>query len=195
MVMSQAPRIEHPIEHQPIRRMKRSEYDLLVREGVFDNERVELVFGQVVAMSPIDPAHVESTRRIHERLLLALVGRATVTCQAPFAATDDSEPEPDVYVTPLGDYWHEHPSRAYLVIEVAKSSLAYDRGEKAFLYGISQVDEYWIVDHVHGVVEVRRDQLEGTWRTITTHGRGATISPLAFPEVAIAVSDILPPEA
>lgn len=190
MEMSQAP----PIEHQPIRRMKRAEYDLLVKEGVFGDERVELIFGQVVAMSPIDPAHNESVDRINERLVLALAGRARVRPQSSFAATDDSEPEPDIYVTPLGEYWREHPSHAYLVIEVARSSLAYDRGEKSFLYGISQVDEYWIVDHVNGVVEVRRDRHEGTWRTITTHRRGETISPLAFPDVVIAVADILPPE-
>lgn len=190
MLMSEAP----PIEHQPIRRLKRVEYDLLVKQGVFGNERVELIFGQVVQMSPIDPAHSESVRRIYRRLLLALDTRATITCQASFAATDDSEPEPDTYVSPLGDYWDEHPSRAYLVVEVAKSSLRYDRGEKAFLYGISQVDEYWIVDHVHGLVEVRRDRQDGAWKTITTHRRGDTLAPLAFPDVTIDVADILPPE-
>ena len=149
MVMPQVP----PIEHQPIRRMKRAEYDLLVKQGVFGNERVELIFGQVVAMSPIDPAHREAVAAIHEKLLFALTGRARVYSHAPLAATDDSEPETDTYVTPLGDYWDDHPSRAYLVVEVARSSLEYDRGEKAFLYGISQVDEYWIVDQVHGLVE------------------------------------------
>lgn len=190
MVMPQVP----PIEHQPIRRMKRAEYDLLVKQGVFGNERVELIFGQVVAMSPIDPAHREAVAAIHEKLLFALTGRARVYSHAPLAATDDSEPETDTYVTPLGDYWDDHPSRAYLVVEVARSSLEYDRGEKAFLYGISQVDEYWIVDQVHGLVEVRRDRQDGTWRTITTHRRGESISPLAFPDVAIAVADILPPE-
>ena len=88
-------------------------------------------------MSPIDPAHREAVAAIYERLLFALAGRARVYSQAPLAATDDSEPEPDTYVTPPGEYWDDHPSRAYLVVEVAHSSLAYDRAEKAFVYGIS----------------------------------------------------------
>ena len=182
-----------PIRNQQVRRYTRAEYDDLVAKGMFVDERVELLFGVVVEMSPIDPSHAESTDRIHERLLLALLGRARVKCQAPIAATDDSEPEPDVYVTPLGDYWHAHPSRAHLVIEVANSSLAYDCTEKALLYGIAQVDEYWIVDLVHELVEVRRDRDAGVWRTVATYRRGDTIQMLAFPDVTIAVSDILPP--
>jgi Uma2 family endonuclease len=98
-----------------------------------------------------------------------------------------------VYVAPAGNYWHDHPSRAYLVVEVARSSLAYDREEKALLYALSEVDEYWLVDHVHGLVEVRRDRHEGTWRTLATHGRADTIAMLAFPDVAIPVGEILPP--
>lgn len=182
-----------PIRNQPLRRYTRVEYDDLVAKGAFLNERVELIFGQVVEMSPIDPSHVESTAQVHELLLFALRGRARVFCQAPIAATDDSEPEPDVYVTPLGKYWREHASRAHLIVEVAKSSLAYDRSEKAMLYGISEVDEYWIVDLVHDLVEVRRDRDAGVWRTITTYRRGDTLQMLAFPDVTLAVIEILPP--
>jgi Uma2 family endonuclease len=182
-----------PVTNQPMRRLTRAEYDKLVSQGWFHGERVELIFGQVVAMSPTDPSHVESTYRIHQRLLLALTNRAKVLCQSPIAATDDSEPEPDVYVTPLGDRWAEHASRAHLVVEVSRSSLAYDRGEKALLYGIAEVDEYWIVDLVHGLVEVRRDRESGEWRSIVTYRRGQTIALLAFPDVTIDVSEILPP--
>lgn len=182
-----------PIRNQALRRYTRAEYDGLVAKGAFVGERVELIFGLVVEMSPIDQKHVESTALVHEQMLFALRGRARVYCQAPIAATEDSEPEPDIYVTPLGSYWHEHPSRAHLVIEIASSSLAYDRSEKALLYGISEVDEYWIVDLVHGLVEVRRDRDAGVWRTITTYCRGDTIQMLAFPDVSIAVTEILPP--
>lgn len=184
---------EPMVAHQQIRRLKRTEYDLLVKHGVFGDERVELVFGTVVAMSPIDPAHNESVARINQQLVLALAGRAVVRCQSSFAASDDSEPEPDIYVTPPGDYWDDHPSRAYLVVEVARSSLAYDRNEKASLYGISQVDEYWVVDQVNGVLEVRRDRHEGEWRAIASYRRGDRVALLAFPDVELDVSEILPP--
>jgi len=183
----------HPITNQPLRRLTRVEYDKLVEQGAFNDERVELMFGLVVQMSPIDPSHTESTARLHRFLTLALSDRATLRCQAPIAATDDSEPEPDIYVAPIGDYWLAHPSRALLVIEVARSSLAYDRSEKSFLYGISEVDEYWIVDLAHGLVEVRRDRDGGTWRSITTFRRGDKISILALPDVMIDVSEFLPP--
>lgn len=182
-----------PIRNQPLRRYTRAEYDELVSKGVFVGERIELIFGQLVEMSPIDPSHVESTVRLDALFHAALHGRARVLCQAPIAATDDSEPEPDIYITPLGDYWREHASRAHLVVEVARSSLAYDRTEKALLYGISEVEEYWIVDLVHGLVEVRRDRDAGVWRTIRTYRRGDTVQMLAFPDVTIAVSEILPP--
>lgn len=181
------------ITNQPLRRLSRREYDKLVEQGVFRHERVELVFGMVVAMSPIDPGHVESTSRLAKILTIALGDRAQVICQAPIAATDDSEPEPDIYVRPVGDYWREHASRAHLVVEVANTSLAYDRGEKALLYGISAIDEYWVVDLVHGLVEVRRDRDGGAWRSITIFRRGDSIQVLAFPDVVVDVSDVLPP--
>lgn len=190
MIMTAAP----PIQHQPIRGLKRVEYEQLVKQGVFRDERVELVFGQVVAMSPIDPAHVESTSRLFKMLAIKLDGRAKVIFQGPIAATDDSEPEPDIYVTTEGSYWCELPARAYLVVEVARSSLAYDRGEKAFLYGVSEVDEYWIVDHVHGTIEVHRDRDAGRWRSVQTFRRGEVVTMQAFPDVHIAVSDVVPPE-
>lgn len=181
------------IENQPLRRYSRVEYDDLVRKGAFQEDRVELVFGQVVAMSPIDPVHVRSTHTLHRKLSHAIGRRATVFCQMPIAATQDSEPEPDIYVTPGEPSWNEHASRAYLVIEVANSSLAYDRTEKALLYSMAQVDEYWIVDLVNGLVEVRRERDAGVWRSISTYRRGDTVHMLAFPDVDIEVSEILPP--
>jgi Uma2 family endonuclease len=190
MMMTETP----PIEHAPIRRLKRLEYEQLAKLGIFDRERVELVFGQVVTMSPIDPAHVESVTTAHELLVHKLAGRARVRCQQPLAATDDSEPQPDIYVTAPGHSWDELPSRALLVVEVSRSSLKYDRGEKAFLYSISEVDEYWIVDHVHELIEVRRDRQAGVWLSIETFRRGDRIRMLAFPDVEIAVSEILPPQ-
>lgn len=190
------PRPEHPtVDGRPLRRFTRAEYERLVEIGVIgENERVELIFGMVVAMSPIDQAHSESTRRIYRTLDRQINDRATVYSQGPFAASEESEPEPDCYVVPnIADQWKTPPTRAYLVVEVARSSLAYDRGTKAFLYGISDVDEYWVVDHAHGTIEVRRGRAGGTWQSVTIHQRGEVIAMLAFPDVQIAVADILPP--
>lgn len=177
------------------RPLKRVEYDRLVAEGYFDDEKVELLFGMVVPMVPIDPAHDTSQYRAQRVLTFALGARAQVRVNASFAASEISEPVPDIFVTPDGSYWTEHPDRAFLIIEVARSSLRRDRKVKTKLYGLAHVDEYWIVNHVDRVVEVHRDPHEGAWRQVSLHHPGETIAMLAFPDVTIAVSDILPPEA
>ena len=181
------------LTNERLRPLKRSEYERLTSLGYFEDERVELLFGMVVEMTPTDPAHSESTYQVRRSIEIAIGSRAKVVSQSPFAASDISEPEPDVFVVPAGKYWEEHPARSFLVVEVARSSLARDRGMKARLYSSAQVDEYWIVNHVDNVVEVYRDAHEGTWRSKTTYQRGETITMLAFPDVTVAVSEVLPP--
>ncbi|MCX5744003.1 MAG: Uma2 family endonuclease [Proteobacteria bacterium] len=144
----------HPIKNQPLKRYTRAEYDALVERGAFEDQRVELVFGQVVAMSPIGVGHSEATVTLARLLTLQLRARARVCAQGPFGASDESEPEPDLSVTPPGSYWTAHPTRAYLIVEVARSSLSYDRDEKATLYALSDVDEYWVVDLVHELADL-----------------------------------------
>jgi Uma2 family endonuclease len=101
---------------------------------------------------------------------------------------------PDLVVCAAGSYWDDHPGRAQLVIEVARTSLRKDRGLKARLYGTAQVDEYWIVDVAGGCVHVLRDpDGAGDWCSRQLARRGDTLAPLAFPDVTIAVADILPP--
>jgi Uma2 family endonuclease len=178
------------------RLLKRAEYERLAADGSFADEQVELLFGRVVTMPPINQPHVWSVRIVHERLMRAVGKRAYVVTQSPFAASDISEPEPDIFVIPQGpDYWRERPTRALLVVEVAESTLARDRGIKRELYAQAEVDEYWIVDLVHGCVEVYRDRRDGRWQTMATHHRGEAIAMRAFPDVEIAVVDVVPPIA
>jgi Uma2 family endonuclease len=99
----------------------------------------------------------------------------------------------DITVAEWGSYWTDHPSHAFLLVEVARSSLPKDRGLKMGLYAGAIVDEYWIVNHVDETVEVYRDSLRGEWQTRTIHQRGDTIAMVRFPDVTIRVSDILPP--
>jgi Uma2 family endonuclease len=181
------------IEHERFRPLKRVEYDRLASLGFFEGERVELLFGVVVEMAPNDPAHAESTDAVRAALARAVGDRARVVSQRPFAASETSEPEPDVFVVPSGRYWKEHPGRAFLVVEVARTSLRTDRGVKARLYGASAVDEYWIVAVDEGFVEVYRDAKDGWWPTKSTHHRGELIAMCAIPNVEIAVADLLPP--
>lgn len=178
-----------------VRRLKRVEYEKLAAEGCFGEERVELLFGVVVEMVPPSPEHEESLYRVRRYIERQLGDRAQVRNAAPLAASDDSEPQPDVFVFAPGDYWHAHPQRALLVVEVSRSSLAIDRRVKSVLYANGSADEYWIVSHDDDFVEVYRHPNGESWGRITRHGRGEQIAPLAFPDVLVPIDEILPPRA
>src|ERR1700722_16936975 len=85
------------------RPLKRSEYDRLVAMGAFEDERVELLYGTLVAISPQDPGHRNPIGRVTRLLVPAVVGRPLVRVQSPYVAANESEPEPDLAVVPLGD--------------------------------------------------------------------------------------------
>lgn len=182
------------IAPERIRPLRRAEYDQLVLAGAFEDERIELLYGQLVAMSPTDPSHDTSVMELGELLMVRLGTRAKVRLQCSFAASDDSEPLPDIVVSPRASYWHDHPSRAHLVVEIARTSLRKDRTIKATLYGSVAVEEYWIVDVEGGCVHVLREpDGAGLWRARTVARRGDTVAPLAFPDVLVEVAAILPP--
>ncbi len=180
------------IAPERMRPLRRTEYDRLVEAGVFENERIELLYGQLVERNPQLAPHAEATRRLTAILVPALSGRAVVQIQSPFAASDDSEPEPDVAVLPLGDYSRDHPSRAYLVIEVAYTSRAKDLNVKTRLYAQSDVQEYWVVDIRERCVIVAQRAVGGAFTKISRHGERATVRLAAFRDVAMRVRDILP---
>jgi Uma2 family endonuclease len=110
---------------------------------------------------------------------------------APLAVSDDSLPEPDVAVVPSGDYDRAHPKTAFLVVEVADSSLNKDRLVKAALYAAGGVEEYWIVDLAAGVIEVHSDPVAERYRRAAPASPGESLRLRAFPDVEIPVGDIL----
>jgi Uma2 family endonuclease len=172
------------------RPLKRLEYDRLVALGAFEDERVELLHGVLVDMSPNNPDHASPIERLNMLLAPALVGQAIVRVQLPLVAHDESEPEPDLAVVPPGDYRREHPSRALLVIEVAVSSLSKDRKVKGPLYASSGFGEYWIVNVVDKVIEVHRQPGPDGYAHVTLCTEGTVIHPETFPLVSIAVADV-----
>lgn len=174
-----------------IRPLRRVEYDQLVALGAFHDERIELIEGQLVAMSPIGTPHNATVQRLNRLLVLALEGRAGVRCQSSFAALEFSEPEPDFAVVPPGDYDRDHPSEAYLIVEVAESSLFMDRGKKLRLYASCTVPEYWVVNLPERCIEVYTGPSPGAYARVTRYERGQVIPLVAFPDLSFAVSDIL----
>lgn len=172
--------------------MSRGAYERLVDLGLFDDARVELLYGVIVPMSPQKAPHAATVARLVEKLILALAGRASVRAHSPFAASDDSEPEPDIAVVPSGDYEREHPSSAYLLVEVAESSVRRDRGPKLRVYAEAGVPEYWIIDLGRRVIEVWQAPSSGQYQTLSTFTAADLIGPAAFPDVRFAVADLLP---
>jgi len=167
------------------------EYDQLIALGAFEDEKIELLDGELVAMSPTGTPHASAVQHLNELLILALHERAVVRCQSPFAASELSEPEPDFIVTRRGDYLAEHPGEAYLIVEVADSSLAKDRGRKLRMYASCGVQEYWVVNLVERYVEVYRHPEGASYAHTARYERGQAIQLLAFSDVSIAVSDVL----
>ncbi len=174
-----------------IRPLRRVEYEQLVALGAFQNERIELLEGELVAMSPIGAPHSATVERLTRLLILAFEGRAAVKCQSPFAALEHSEPEPDLAVIPRGDYDSVHPAEAYLIIEVADSSLALDRGKKLRLYASCVVPEYWVVNLPERCIEVYTGPAPGGYARYERYEYGQLIRLSGFPEISFAVADVL----
>jgi len=173
------------------RPLRRVEYEKLAQLGAFDDERVELLYGSLIAMSPQGPAHDFAIQKLTRMLILTLADRADVRVQSAFAAGDHSEPQPDVAVVPRGDYSAAHPTEALLVVEVADSSLKKDRTVKARLYAERGVPEYWVVDLRGGVVEVHSEIVNAAYSRVTPYRTGAVIRLQRFEDVVLTVAEFL----
>ncbi len=176
-----------------LRRFTRAEYERMAELGFFlPEERVELLRGVVVRVSPQGPLHSDVVDRLNRILQRGLDEQARLRCQGPFAAGDDSEPEPDLAVYPEQDYSREHPTQALLLIEVSDSSLRKDRGIKREIYAEVGVPEYWVVDVQARTVEVYTQPGSAGYGRLVTYDRAQVISPEAFPELAVRLADVLP---
>jgi Uma2 family endonuclease len=174
-----------------VRPLRRVEYEKMVAEGLFEGERVELIEGVIVELSPQDPRHAGTVQRLTKVLGRALLGRADVRIQLPLAASDESMPEPDAAVVKMGDYDEAHPTTAFLVVEVAEASLRKDRKLKADLYARAGVPEYWIVNLVDRLIEVHTEVAGAAYTRVTPVRPGESLRLRAFPDIEIAVSELL----
>ncbi|MBI3769427.1 MAG: Uma2 family endonuclease [Deltaproteobacteria bacterium] len=172
-------------------------YFRLVDEGILGpDDRVELLEGVIVAMAPHSPAHATGITCAAEALRDAVGKRATIRIQLTFIAGRHSAPEPDIAVVPgrVSDYRAVHPATALLLVEVADSSLAQDRVTKAALYAGAGVLEYWIVNLRNDRIEIFRspERESRRWRETRIAHHGERLSLVAFPDVTVAVDDLLP---
>jgi Uma2 family endonuclease len=181
-----------------VRPLRVDEYLRLADAGCFADERVELLDGFVVVMSPHSELHANVTARVTELLVRALPDGFQVRGQLPVHLGDHSMPEPDVAVVRRGTLLSPHPTIAVLVVEVARSSLRKDRELKAAIYARAGIPCYWLIDVDGGRVEVRtapsRDDDAG-YAALVTLTRGDTLGAPDLPGLTLAVDELLPPPA
>jgi Uma2 family endonuclease len=190
------------IAEPTVRRWTREEYYLMGEAGIFQEERVELIDGEIIQMAPQKDTHALAVGLCNEAVRQAFGSGYWVRVQLPLSLGPGSEPEPDISVVrgTVRDYSGKgHPTSALLVIEVSDTTLLYDRSRKQALYAAWEIADYWIVNLQQPSVEVYRqpiidgaDWRRSTYQDKTVLHKNDAIAPLAMPQQQIAVADLLP---
>ncbi|MGA2867411.1 MAG: Uma2 family endonuclease [Verrucomicrobiota bacterium] len=172
------------------------EYYRMAETGVLrPDQRVELLDGEIIDMSPIGPPHGGVTKRLNQYFTQLARGRWLVAVQDPVHLDEYSEPQPDLMLLrPAPDFYssrHPGPEDVLLLIEVAATSLAYDRERKLPAYGRAGVGEVWIVNLEEEAVEVYREPGLAGYSSTTSLRAGDRAHPLAFPDAAVDVAELL----
>ena len=172
------------------------QYQELGRAGIISDEcRVELIDGEIIEMSPIGAGHMYSVAYLTAAFIRGLGDRAVLWPQNALRLGQYLQPQPDIVLLrpPLERYRAIVPRMedALLVVEVADSSLRYDREVKLPRYAATGVPELWIVNLPGGAVEAYRDPTSGGYRTRSQFLRGDAIAPAAFPDLRLPVAAIL----
>ena len=183
-----------------LKRWKRVEYERLVDLGAFEGDPVELIGGLLIVAEPQNSPHATAVGAADDALRAVLPPGFIVRAQMPIALDDESSPEPDLAVVPgrRADYQLAHPMRAALVVEVADSSLQFDRREKGSLYARARIAEYWIVNLIDRVLEIHRDPAPDPaaphgwrYRSVSILAPPSVVTPVALPSARIRIADLV----
>ncbi len=177
----------------PRHRLSRRDYYRLGEAGILgEGDRVELLEGQLVDLAPIGPRHAIVTENLNELLVTGFADRARVRCQNPVVLDDGSEPQPDFALVrrPWRGYpaTHPGPDDIFLLIEVADSSLDFDRTVKLELYARAGIREFWIVDLTTDGVLVHRRPSGGVYGSVVRVQAPAALDVEGLPGVTIPVT-------
>ena len=173
------------------------EYLDMEKAGILhEDDRIELMDGKIIAMSPIGDYHEFATDWINMLLASALFGLAMVRIQGSIRLHNFSAPEPDVAVLRMRSFDDIRPyfsDDIHFVIEVADSSLRYDSGPKLARYAAAGIPEVWIANLRVREVTVYADPSGSEYENVATYRAGDSISPIAFPDIVLAVDEFMPP--
>ena len=174
-------------------RITLDEYHRMIEQGAFvGTRRAELIHGEIIEMSPIGTGHAGTVTELGEWSVdNAPRGSVQVRVQQPITIPEaDSEPEPDLAWVNRKPYRTSHPRAAdvLLLVEVAETSLQYDRNTKGPLYSAAGIEDYWIVNIPARRIEVYRRPTSEGYLEVISYGEGETVSPLRFPEIGLEVA-------
>ncbi|MDP9372657.1 MAG: Uma2 family endonuclease [Chloroflexota bacterium] len=178
----------------PRHRFTKDDYHRMGEVGILgEDDRVELIDGEIIDMPPIGDEHVGGVNSLTD-LLVRLVGQeAVVSVQNPVRLPGDSEPQPDFALIRRGTYRRGVPAAAdvQLIIEVSDTTLAYDRNRKVPLYAAAGIPEVWIVDVAGGAIERYTEPREGAYGSTFRAHRGQTIASTVLPNLVLPVDTVL----
>jgi Uma2 family endonuclease len=174
------------------------DYHRMAAAGILtEDDRVELIEGEILAMPPIGEGHAGGVNRLSWLFTDRVGRRAVVAVQNPVRLSRHSEPQPDLAILrPRADFYAgkmPEPDDVLLLIEVSDTTLAYDRDVKVPLYAAAGIAEVWLVDLAGDRLRRYRepDAAAGEYRHVEVLARGATVAPRAFPDVTFNVDEIL----
>ena len=181
----------------PVRRFTVVEYYAMAEAGILtEDDRVELLDGVIVEMAPVGSRHLGCVNCYNRELSAAVGRRAIVQVQSPVRLDDNTEPQPDVALLreKVDGYssGHPGPGDVLLLIEVADSSLGYDRNEKLPRYARAGIPEVWLTVLPEGVVEAHTEPTEDGYRVTRRFRAGDVLRPGCFEDIEIPVAAILP---
>jgi Uma2 family endonuclease len=190
------PAIESKLVEPAPHRFTVEEYYRMAETGILQPDaKVELLDGEIIDMAPIGPFHGGTVNSLIRLLASSAKGRWLVVVQNPVRLGPRSEPQPDfLLVKPVDDDYqsrHPIPEDVFLLIEVAESSLTYDRNRKIPAYGRAGIREVWIVNLLEKTIEVFRDPHFTGYGSIQKFGPGEKVHVQAFPDVQIDVGALL----
>lgn len=171
------------------------QYHQMIEAGILDDQRVELLNGEIIEMSPEGEPHAFYVSTVGDYLRTLIGNRAQIRESHPITIpTTQSELEPDIaIVQPLGREYlqhHPYPKNIFWLIEFSNASLKKDLDPKAKAYATAGILEYWVVNLQGMELIVMRDPVDGAYQSQVTLTDG-TIYPIAFPDVAISVKQLL----
>jgi hypothetical protein len=178
------------------RRFTAEEFWRMAEAGLFrEQPRVELIDGEIVDMTPIGPRHAFCVGFLIDWLVPRLAGRALLLPQLSLRLGARTECQPDLVLVrpPLAAYRDANavPRDVLLLVEVSDTSPGYDQQIKVPLYAEAGIPEFWIVDLVNEVVQVRREPAGNRYRAVEQCGRGRTVAPAPFPDLALSIDALL----